>query len=243
MKIGASLLLVFLLLIPSSHAASFNIPEKLIYDLTWTGIKAGAASLEVVEEGDTIKITSVAQSAKYISAFYKVDDRVVSILAKDTSSAFIGKPSNYILKIREGRHRRDREIIFHKEFGRATYIDHLENIKKEYTIPNNIFDPLSGFYFLRTFDLKVGNSVFVDIFDSKKVWNVEVQVLKKEKLEIPLGTFDTILIKPILKSDGIFHRKGDVLIWLTDDKKRIPVMMQTKVVVGYVTATLVGGKY
>jgi hypothetical protein len=228
---------------PTSRAASFNIPEKLIYDLSWTGIKAGAASLEVVEDGDKIRITSMAQSAKWISSFYKVDDKVVSILTKEASSPFIVRPLNYTLKISEGRHKRDREIIFNNDLGSVTYIDHLENIKKDFPIPPNIFDPLSGFYYLRTFDLKVGRSVFVDIFDSKKIWNIEIQVLKKEKLQLPLGTFDTILIKPILKSEGIFHRKGDILIWLTDDKKRIPVMMQTKVVVGYVTATLVGGNY
>ncbi|NIP40434.1 DUF3108 domain-containing protein, partial [Candidatus Saccharibacteria bacterium] len=42
---------------------------------------------------------------------------------------------------------------------------------------------------------------------------------KKEKITIPAGTFDTIKVKPLLKSEGIFMRKGDVYIWLTDDEK------------------------
>jgi hypothetical protein len=46
-----------------------------------------------------------------------------------------------------------------------------------------------------------------------------------------------------MKSEGIFNRKGEMLIWLTDDQKRIPVKMQTKVAVGAITATLVGGSY
>jgi hypothetical protein len=46
-----------------------------------------------------------------------------------------------------------------------------------------------------------------------------------------------------MKSEGIFNRKGDMYIWLTDDLKRIPVKMQTKVAVGSITATLVGGIY
>jgi hypothetical protein len=46
-----------------------------------------------------------------------------------------------------------------------------------------------------------------------------------------------------MKSEGIFNRKGDMYIWLTDDQRRIPVRMQTKVAVGSITATLVSGTY
>jgi hypothetical protein len=46
-----------------------------------------------------------------------------------------------------------------------------------------------------------------------------------------------------MKSEGIFYRKGDIFIWLTDDEKRIPVMLKTKVKVGSITAGLVGGRY
>jgi hypothetical protein len=51
------------------------------------------------------------------------------------------------------------------------------------------------------------------------------------------------VIKPLMKSEGIFYRKGDIIIWLTDDMKRIPVMVQTKVKIGHITATLVRVNY
>jgi len=236
-------ILMFPLFAPPSHAASFNLPEKLIYDLTWTGIRAGTASLEIREDGNMIRIISTAHSAKWVSIFYEVDDRVESTLKKDRSSLFIGKPLNYSIKIREGRHKRDKEVIFDENLGKVTYIDRLKNKKKDLPVPPDIFDPLSSFYYLRTCNLKVGSPVFIDIFDTTKVWNVEIQVLQRERLSLPLGTFDTILIKPLLKSEGTFYRKGDILIWLTDDEKHIPVMMQTKVVIGSITAVLVGGNY
>jgi hypothetical protein len=256
----------------SSHASSFNVPEKLIYDLTWAGIKAGTASLEVVDDGDKMRIVSIARSATWLSVFYTVDDKVESILVKNENSPpesphsplwkrgaegdfkggkggfsgeslFIGKPVNYRLKIREGRHRKDKEVIFDHDNGKAIYIDYLENEKKEFDMPSHVFDPISSFYYLRNHKLVVGESVYVTIFDSKKIWNVEVQVLRREKVTLPIGTFDTIVVKPLMKSEGIFYRKGDIYIWLTDDIKRIPVKMQTKVAVGHVTATLVRGSY
>jgi hypothetical protein len=73
--------------------------------------------------------------------------------------------------------------------------------------------------------------------------NIEVQVLKKERIKTVLGEVNTILINPLLKNEGIFERKGAIFIWLTDDERRIPVKMKTKVAIGSITATLVGGNY
>jgi len=233
---------VFLVLLPGNGSA-FNIPEKLIFDLTWTGLKAGTATLEIVNEKDRTKIISTAQSADWLSAFYMVDDRTESVLKNTPTASFIGLPENYRIKLREGRHRRDKEAIFDHANRRVAFIDHIRNEKKDYKIGENTFDPLSSFYFIRTKKYEVGKSIYVDIFDSKKLWNVEVQVLRKERIKTKLGHFDTVVIKPLMKSEGIFNRKGDMYIWLTDDPRRVPVKMQTKAAVGYITATLTGGSY
>ena len=237
--IGALILAIF----ASRAVAGFQIPEKFVYSLTWAGIKAGTASLEVVEGGDKVKIISTARSASWISVFYTVEDRIVSTLLKDPAFSYVGLPTTYRVKIREGKHRRDKEVIFDRARNKAQYINHLKNEKREYKVPQGVFDPISGFYHLRSVPLKVGESVFVTIFDSKKVWDVEVQVLRRERITLPIGTFDTVVVKPVLQSEGIFFRKGDVYIWLTDDEKHIPVKVQTKVAIGHVNATLVQGAY
>ncbi len=224
-------------------AGAFSIPERLVYDLTWTGIKAGTATLEVVDDGDSMRVISTANSANWISVFYTVEDRVETVLARGKSAIFMAQPKNYRIRIREGRHRRDKEIIFDHPRKKAVFINHLDTEKKEFTIHENVFDPLSVLYYVRTMKLEVGKPVFVDIFDSKKLWNVEIQVLRKERISSIMGDVNTIVIKPLMKSEGIFNRKGDLHIWLTDDEKRIPVRMQTKVAVGSITATLVSGAY
>jgi hypothetical protein len=227
----------------ATHGASFRIPERFVYDLTWAGIKAGTASLEVVPYENRLKIISTAQSAQWVSVFYTVDDRIESTLSKNPSFSSIGQPAQYRIKLREGRHRRDKEVIFDHTNRKALYRDYLKNESKEFYVPPFVFDPISSFYYLRTRRLVVGESTFISIFDSKKVWNVEVQVLRKEKVTIPLGTFNTILVKPVMKSEGIFYSKGEIFIWLTDDEKHIPVKLQSKVAVGHITATLVAGYY
>ncbi len=126
---------------------------------------------------------------------------------------------------------------------KAVYIDHLGGGKVELPIKADTYDPYSSFYHVRTLPLEVGKSVYVSILDTNQLWNVEVQVLKKEKLKTILGEVNTILIKPLMTSEGIFERKGEIYIWLTDDARRIPVKMRTKVTIGSVTATLVGGNF
>jgi hypothetical protein len=242
---GCMLLLLFFIsfFFAPSLVWAFTIPEKLVYDLTWTGVSAGTATLEVSNSNGVTKLVSTAHSADWVSAFYKVDNRVESLLKNGKPEALIGLPENYRIKLREGRHKRDRELNFDHSNLKVTFIDHRGKEKKTYRIGENTFDPLSSFYSVRTLPLVVGKSVYVNIFDSKKFWRVEVQVLRKEKVRTSLGRFNTVVIKPLMQSEGLFNRKGDMYIWLTDDVKRIPVKMQTKVAIGSITATLVEGTF
>ena len=245
MKKYAAIVLLTLFFVFSSftYASGFQVPEKLVYDLTWAGIKTGTATLEVISENKKTRIISTARSANWVSVFYTVDDKIEAELSMPGPRAVIGTPRNYRVRIREGRHRRNKEVAFDGTSHRASFTDHLTGEKKDIEIRDNTFDPLSSFYYVRTLKTDVGKSIYVDVLDNKKLWNVEVQVIRKERIDTKLGSFDTIVIRPLLKSEGIFNKRGDMYIWLTDDEKRVPVKMQTKVAVGRVTATLIGGNY
>jgi hypothetical protein len=226
---------------PSYLQAEPKIPEKFVYYIFWSGIRAGMATLDFEDTPEGITITSRATSATFISIFYRVDDVAQSTLYSD------GYPNKYTMKIREGRHRRDKATYFgiKPEDGpqKVVYNNKLDNETVEFNFEKQAFDPLSGFYEIRKRPLKVGHPEYLDIFDSKKLWNVEVQVLRKERIRVPAGEFDTIVIKPLLQSEGIFMKKGEVHIWFTDDEKRIPVMIKSKVKIGSFKAKLVEGDY
>lgn len=237
------LLALFFVFSALTFASGFRVPERLVYDLTWAGIKTGTATLEVSSENEITRIVSTARSADWISVFYTVDDKIEAELSKPGPRAVIGTPRNYRVRIREGKYKRNKEVAFDGTKHRASLTDHLTGEKKDIEIRDNTFDPLSSFYYVRTLKAEVGKSVYVDVLDNKKLWNVEVQVIRKERIGTKVGNFDTIVIKPLLKSEGIFNKRGDMYIWLTDDEKRVPVKMQTKMAVGRVTATLMGGTY
>jgi asparagine N-glycosylation enzyme membrane subunit Stt3 len=234
-------LLCYLTVFPSFLYAEPGIPERFVYYIYWSGIRAGKATLvsEKTREGPVIRTR--ATSASFISLFYRVDDTAQSTLYTD------GYPKEYILKLKEGRHRRDKATYFGTKAGNSPqkiiHINKLKDKTYEYYLENQAFDPLAGFFEIRKRPLTVGRSEYLDIFDSKKLWEVEVQVLRKEHIKTPLGEFDTILIKPLLQSEGIFLKKGEFHIWLTDDDKKIPVMVKSRVKIGNFTAKLIEGLY
>jgi hypothetical protein len=241
-----SLALLTLFLVVSSACAgssALTVPERLVYDVSWTGIKAGTAVQEVTQKDGDLHIVSTVHSASWINPFFPVDDRTESVVARGTGHEAIGMPKRYYEKINEGSFHTLKEAHFDPANLKVTSKDHLKKSEKTDPITAKTFDSLSCVYFVRTSELEVGKSLFVEIYDFKRMWNTEVQVVRKEELKTDLGTFKTIVVQPLLKSDGFFARTGAVTVWLTDDERRVPVKMTTKVKLGKITATLVGGSY
>ncbi len=199
------------------------------------------ATLTTERSPEGLSIQSHATSASFISLFYKVDDIAVSILYPD------GYPKRSILKLQEGRHRRNKSTHFGIPSGKGSqkvvYRNILDRKTLEIHLSRKAYDPLSAFHEVRHRDLAVGESQFLTVFDNKKLWNVEVKVLRKERITLPSGEFVTIVIRPVLQSEGIFLKKGEFHIWLTDDDRKIPVMIKSKVTIGHFTAILVEGQY
>lgn len=206
--------------------------EKLFYDIYWLGIYVGKAVLEASNDRDVVKITSRANSASVISTFYTVEDYAESIIIK-------GRAAHFRIKQREGRYKSDKETIFDAGNRKITYFDYLKSKKNEHSMNGVVWDVISGFYYLRSQPLVIGKVVYIDVFDSNKLLKTEVNVLRREKISVSgRGEVSTVVVKPDLKSEGLFHKKGEVIIWLTDDEVRIPVKVETRVPIGRVVAEL-----
>jgi len=109
--------------------SAFTGPEKLVFDLTWAGIKAGTSTLETVNDKGRTKIISTARSAKWVSLFYTVDDRVESLLRDEQTVSLIA--CRRITGSSCGRQAQaDKELIFDHANSRVTFIDHISNEKK-----------------------------------------------------------------------------------------------------------------
>ena len=226
----------------SPSAEAVTMPEKLVYSLSWMGIPVGTATQEIAEAGGMRKIVSHARSNDWLSSFYPVDDRTESHLAM-TAGPFPGESRYYRMLFREGKRTRDREITFDQVKRIGRFHDRIGGEQVDVPIVENTFDIYASFYYVRNQPLEPGKSFMIHVLDGKELRHIEVKVLKRERIKVPAGEFDTIQVKPLVKPEGVFEGKGGALIWLTDDARRIPVKAQTKVRVGSVTAVLTGGQY
>jgi hypothetical protein len=222
---------------PSASPAVLWNGERLVFEISWFGIPAGKVVVEASDGGyvqgkKMYSISAVTSSNQFVDAFYRVRDGIYSLLFADTLASY-----KFMVHQEEGTYRSDKEIIFDYAKRKATFTKNGE--VSMYDIPAFVSDSLSAYYYFRTKELMVGKPVIIDVFDDKQLWQVEVQILRKERIQTPAGTFDTILTKPILKFEGIFQRKGDVYIWITDDSRKMPVRMKSKIVIGSINADLI----
>jgi hypothetical protein len=215
----------------------FRAGESLKFSVQYGFIKAGNAWLEIPEMRDwegrsSYLLVARAESNAFFSRFYKVRNRIESTWDS------LGRYSHrYTETRREGGHRASSDIVFDYARQHAVYKD-----GREFPIPPDVQDALSSFYFTRTRALPLGGSVFFDYHASRKSLPLEVKVLGREQVKTPAGTFDCVVVEPILKAGGIFKNKGRLVIWLTDDERRMPVMMRSKVTIGSINVLLVEAK-
>jgi uncharacterized protein DUF3108 len=220
-----------------NHA--FGPGEKLTYSISWSKVlEAGIAEMEV-REGRTpdgkhaYDLLSQTHSVGMVDKVYPVRDTVESIVdASDICSV--------AFKLREshGRKKRERDMLFDRA-GSSVKVT-VNGAGQHYPVPERVQDALSSLYYVRTRqDLIVGKSIVVDVHDSGKTWAVEVQTLGKERISTPAGEFDTIMVKTFPKYEGVFMNKGEIAIWLTDDVRRVPVLMKSKLSIGSIVATLI----
>jgi hypothetical protein len=215
-------------------AEPFRAGESLKFSVSYGFIHAGTAWLEVpglrrYRGHPVYHLVARAESNAFFSRFYKVRNRITSLWDLDGQFS-----RRYVEDRREGKYRQRDDIVFDPEKHVATYSD-----GKSYPIPPGVQDALSSFYYARTLPLPLGGSVLFHYHASRKSQPLQVKILGRERVKTPAGTFDCVAVEPILRAGGIFKHSGRLVIWLTDDERRIPVLMKSKVIIGSINVTLV----
>jgi len=210
----------------------FGEGEKLVFDVQYGIVNAGEASLEIrnISVFDSIacyNIVSNARTNDVFSVFFKVRDRFVSLM--DTTDLV---SLRYEKHIREGKFKRDESVVFDQKGHRAIYKD------KEVPIAPRTQDVLTAMYYVRTLPLAPGQNIALANHTDGKNYPLLIKVLGRERVTVEAGTFDCVIVEPVLRGPAIFQQKGRVTVWVTDDQYRVPVLVKSKVVIGAVSAVL-----
>jgi len=219
----------------------FQPGEKLTFQLRWTIIPAGESTLEVlpIETINGIKayhFLLTAESNAFVDVFYKLRDRIDAYVSADVTHSIL-----YKKKQNEGKSHRDIVVKFDWQNKKAQYTNFKEKLAPIDILPGS-FDPLSAFYFIRLVDFKGKSTIERPITDGKECIIGRLSVIKRETIHVKSGTYDTYLIEPEIKHiGGVFEKSKNakIKLWVTADKRKIPVKIKSKVVVGSFVGELV----
>ncbi|GAB4288431.1 MAG: DUF3108 domain-containing protein [Ignavibacteriaceae bacterium] len=214
---------------------AFSKGEKLTFDVKYGFVTAGIAVMQIPEikrisGREVFHVTFEVNTVPSFDWIYKVRDRYETYI--DTEGLF---PWRFEQHIREGSYSRDFSAFFDQRKGKA------KTSEGEHDIPRYVHDIVSAFYYARTLDysdLKVNDRIHLQNFYKDKVYDLDVKYLGKETITVPAGRFDCIVVEPLVQEGGLFKNEGSIVIWLTDDKIKMPVRVKTKVLIGSIDADL-----
>ncbi len=209
----------------------FGVGERLDYSIKWGKFTAGNATVSIddlldYQGHEVFRILVKGMSSPSVSLFYFAKQEMESFI--DAKGLFTRR---YFSKIKENKKHRERLYEFDQENNRVAYKD------KTYDIPYGIHDEVSAVFYMRTLDLEVGQPINLNVFAKRQTSVVKCNVIRRETIKVPAGKFKTILVEPILDFDGVM-KKGKMQVWFTDDERRIPVQVKSKMTIGSVVVRL-----
>jgi hypothetical protein len=220
----------------------FQPGEKLSYEIYWTVVHAGSATLEVLPEQDlagkpALGFLAEARSTPFVDAFYKVRDRIESWTDVDVERSYL-----YRKQQREGDYSKDVELRFEPDARRTLRYVRGE-LRHTLEQPEYVFDPLAILFAFRKQVLYKTMRFSGPVTDGKVSVSGEAYVEGMDTLDTPLGEMRCFRVRLDVKHlSGVFRKSDDaeLLVWFSADGRRLPVRVKSKVVVGHFTMELVG---
>lgn len=196
----------------------WGVGERMEYEVRFGKLRVGSGSMEVADLQE-VRGRETWHTVMRVSGgtfFYRVNDLYESWIDTRTGNS---------LRYRQDQNEGSREVerIFNFFPEQARFIEDGD------TAAVSVRDPLddgSFLYFVRTNPLVVGQTYSFNRYFRPDRNPVTIKVLRRERIRVPAGEFDAIVVQPIIKSTAIFSENGRAEVWLSDDANRI--MLQLK---------------
>ncbi|MEX2608384.1 MAG: DUF3108 domain-containing protein [Gemmatimonadota bacterium] len=213
---------------PDAAAVPFGPGEKTVYNVKY-GIAGtvGEASLSVPQlaeiRGQPVYLIDFRMKASALFGALKVNDHFQSWFDVRRLHSH-----RYHQDVHEVNYKRVRTVDFFTDRG----IWEQRQEGKEMLVgelPTDLpLDDISFLYFVRTVPLEVGRT-----YTFRRYWKedgnpVTLEVLRRERVKVEAGEFDTIVVRPIIQTDGMFSEGGKAEIYFSDDERRLVVQLKTK---------------
>lgn len=201
----------------------FGPGERLEYQVKVGAFVRGSGHMEVhgVEQVRGHRTYHISMGVRGGVPFARVDNLFQTWMDVETLAA-----RRFIQDQDEVRTKRHRQFEFYPEEGRWERSDGEESGELVADIP---LDDISFVYFARTLPLRVGETYELHQYFRSDRNPVIIEVLRKDRVEVPAGTFNTIVVRPTIKTRGLFGEGGEAEIHFSDDNRRLMVQMRSRI--------------
>lgn len=224
--------------LPKVKHEAFQTGEYLRFRLHYGFVDAGEAELVVKDAGrkfngrEVYHIVGTGKTLGAFNWFFKVRDTYETYLDKQGSF-----PWMFVRDIQEGGYKKKQNYAFYQHKGAV------KTQKGEtFQIPVASQDMLSSFYYARTLDFTnavIGQVYDIPTFVDDETFTLRIKFLGREEINSRTGTYKCLKFVPVVQEGRIFKEEEDMIVWITDDKNKIPILAKAKVLVGSIKMELV----
>ncbi|MDD2278308.1 MAG: DUF3108 domain-containing protein [Bacteroidales bacterium] len=223
-----------------------RITYRAVYNWGFIWINAGDVEFAVNDtfylDNPALHLKSTGWSLKQYDWFFKVRDRFESIVNPNTIQPYWFERDTH----EGGTDTYNRYVFRHTDSALDIISQTTSRPFKKEILPLKpcTFDVLSAIYYCRTIDFNrysKGDKIPITMAIDNEVFDLYLRYLGKERLQTRSGeVFNTIRFKAMLVEGTIFKGGEDLDVWVTDDKNRVPILIEAKILVGSVKAVLTG---
>ena len=222
--------------------APYNAGEKLAYEAKFSKIIKGIAVADLnftVENAANEKDFLIKSDAATKGSLVKLFTKKFVQKYESTVSGADFAVKRTIKRDEQGDRVRESEALFDYREKKVIYMEtdphDAARTPRQIAspIPKDTQDLVTAIYTLRRLPLAVGKSFEMNISDSGLVYKIPVRVAAREQLKTVLGKIWCFRVEPELFGENrLIEQRGSMIVWITDDVRRLPVRSQVNLNIG-----------
>jgi hypothetical protein len=225
----------------------FHVGEKITHEAYYNlfGFTAGVLTLDTlpfvqVNGRKAYQFALGLKTSKLFNTVYSIEDQVETLVDYE-----LWLPRLYNMHVKESSQLREGRSYFDFQNLKAHYDEKKVSKKKgaeektqEWDILPYSQNVFSIIFYMRLFAWRDGKDYSFRIANDNENLVFKGRVVAREKLDTDIGPMNAIKIKPEIILKGSFKPVGDIFIWLSDDDRKIPLRIESKIKIGTIVSEI-----
>ena len=222
----------------NSDQMPFKTGEKLSYVLHYGIFNAGVAEITIkptkkvfYNNRNVLNMVGKGRTTGAVDMIFSVRDHYETYLDSKTL-----EPLQFIRRVDEGGYLISQEYFFNPDSNIVTTQDN-----KRFDVPEGVQDMISAFYYARTLNFDTahfGDVYEIPAFVDNEIFYLKLKFAGRETVKLRKGKFRCLKFNPVVQEGRIFKADEDLIVWVSDDRNKIPIMAQSKILVGSIKMEL-----